>query len=147
MIPPCSFCWDREAVWEVMTRWDCWASLCADCTAKYATGRVEPRLLKAGAAMEPLPTAAEAGAYVESQEWTRARPEFRGRPQAPHEYVLIWKSTSPWTQLRVLAFIRATGGAPQVGTPLPPLLDAGVLRVSGDASPGDDPEPAPPGLA
>jgi hypothetical protein len=109
VIPPCGFCWDRDAVWEVMTRWGCSASLCAECTGKHASGREEPQLLKAGAAVPPLPTEAEAGAYVEAQTWTRAKPTFHGRPQAPHEYVLLWKSTDPWLQLRVLAFIRATG--------------------------------------
>jgi hypothetical protein len=59
----------------------------------------------AAAAQPPLPTREEAGAYVEAQTWTFART----MPKWPHEYVLIWKSTSPWTQLRVLAFIRATG--------------------------------------
>ncbi len=109
VIPPCGFCWDRDAVFEVLTRWGCWASLCTACAGRHDSGREEPRLLRAGAAAEPLPTAAEAGAYVEAQTWTRARPTFHGRPQAPHAYVLLWKATDPWLQLRVLAYIRAVG--------------------------------------
>jgi hypothetical protein len=115
VIPPCSFCFDRDAVWEVMTRWGCWASLCAECTSKHASGAEEPQLLRAGAAVEPLPTEAEAGAYVDAQEWKRAKPTFHGRPQPAHEYVLLWKSTDPWLQLRVVAMIRAHGEARRWG--------------------------------
>jgi hypothetical protein len=89
--------------------------LCAECTSRYASGREEPQLLRAGAAVEPLPTEAEAGAYVAAQTWTRARPTFHGRPQAKHEYVLLWKSTDPFLQLRVLAMIRAIGEARRWG--------------------------------
>jgi hypothetical protein len=105
VIPPCGFCWDRDAVFEVLTVWGCWASLCPGCTGRFDSGQAEPALLRAGAAVEPLLTAAEAGAYVDAQTWTFART----MPKWPHEYVLIWKSTAPWTQLRVLAFIRAVG--------------------------------------
>jgi hypothetical protein len=108
VIPPCGFCWDRDATEEVDTVWGCTASLCPVCSGKYAWGGTGRRLVVA-AAQPPLPTPAEAGAYVEAQTWTRAQPTFHGRPQAPHEYVLLWKSTDPWLQLRVLAFIRATG--------------------------------------
>lgn len=108
VIPPCGFCWDRDASDEVITVWGCEASLCAVCSGRYGIPGTERRL-EVAAARPPLPTAAEAGAYVEAQTWTRARPTFRGRPQAPHEYVLIWKSTDPWMQFRVLAFIREHG--------------------------------------
>ena len=73
-------------------------------------GEDQPRReLRAGPAEPPLPSEAEAGAYVEAQTWKRARPTLRGRPQAPHEYVLLWRSSDPRLQLQVLAFIRATG--------------------------------------
>lgn len=80
------------------------ASLCPICADKIGRPGTGRRLVTA-AAQPPLPTREEAGAYVEAQTWTFART----MPKWPHEYVLIWKSTSPWTQLRVLAFIRATG--------------------------------------
>jgi hypothetical protein len=105
LIPACSFCYERDAVFEVVTVWGCWASLCPACAGRFDSGREEPALLKAGAAVEPLLTAAEAGAYVESQHFVYAKT----MPKWPHEYVLLWKSTAPWTQLRVLAFIRAVG--------------------------------------
>ena len=108
VIPPCGFCWDRDATAEMDTIWGCEASLCPVCAGRIGVPGTERELVTA-AAQPPLPTAAEAGAYVESQTWTRAQPTFHGRPQAPHEYVLIWKSTDPWLQLRVLAMIRAVG--------------------------------------
>lgn len=104
VIPPCGFCWDRDAVEETETVWGCVASLCPICADKIGRPGTGRRLVTA-AAQPPLPTREEAGAYVEAQTWTFART----MPKWPHEYVLIWKSTSPWTQLRVLAFIRATG--------------------------------------
>ena len=108
VIPPCGFCWDREATEEVTTIWGCYASLCPVCSGRYALPGTERRLVVA-AAQEPRPTKAEATAYIGSQEWVRARPTFHGRPQAQHEYVLLWRSTDPWLQLRVLAYIRAVG--------------------------------------
>jgi|SRR5215469_7379599 len=105
VIPPCGFCWDRDATEEVMTQWGCWASLCMSCARKYRARGSHTRYLAPGAGQEPLPTAEQAGEYVESQEWTFART----MPKWPHEYVLIWKSTDPWMQFRVLAFIRETG--------------------------------------
>ena len=108
VIPPCGFCWDREATEEVTTIWGCYASLCPVCSGRYALPGTERRLVVA-AAQEPRPTKAEATAYIGSQEWVRARPTFHGRPQAQHEYVLLWRSTDPWFQLRVLAMIRAVG--------------------------------------
>jgi len=105
VIPPCGFCWDRDAQYEVMTRWGCWASLCAECIANLDSGREEPRLLKAGAAVGPRLTAEQAGAYVDAQEWVFAKT----MPKWPHEYVLIWRSPDPWLHLRVVAFIRSVG--------------------------------------
>jgi hypothetical protein len=109
VIPPCGFCWDRDATVEATTIWGCQASLCVICAERYRRDGAPVLRLVTAAARPPLPTAAEAGAYVEAQTWTRARPTFHGRPQAPHEYVLLWKSADPWTQLRVLAAIRARG--------------------------------------
>jgi hypothetical protein len=107
-IPLCSLCRDKIATVEV-TCWGWLAWLCEDCADRYADPGAPRRELHAGPAEPPLPTEAEAGAYVEAQAWKRARPTFRGRPQAPHEYVLIWRSTDPAMQLRVLAFIREHG--------------------------------------
>ena len=110
VIPPCGFCWDRDASEEVMTRWGVEAHLCAYCSVKLRDPQSPIRYLVPGAArLRALPTPAEAGAYVEAQDFTRARATFRGSPQAPHEYVLVWKSTDPWMQFRVLAFIREHG--------------------------------------
>jgi hypothetical protein len=108
VVPPCGFCWDRDATAEMDTIWGCEASLCPVCAGRIGVPGTERRLVTA-AAQPPLPTAEEARAYAEAQVYTRARPEFRGRPQAPHEYCLLWKSTDPWMQLRVLAFLRARG--------------------------------------
>jgi hypothetical protein len=108
VIPPCGFCFDRDATTEMMTAWGCEASLCPVCAGKIGMAGTERKLVTA-AALAPLPTAAEARAYAEAQTYTRARPTFHGRPQAPHEYVLIWKSTDPWMQLRVLAWLRKNG--------------------------------------
>jgi hypothetical protein len=105
---PCEVCYDRDAVAEVTTIWGVTACLCEPCSAEYGTGH-DPVLLRAGPAQEPLPTEAEARAYVEVQTFTRARPTFRGRPQPMHEYCLLSRSTAPYEQLRVLAFIRANG--------------------------------------
>ena len=107
-IPLCSLCRDKTATVETIA-WGWLAWLCEDCADRYADPGAPRRELRAGPAEPPLPTAEQAGAYVEAQAWKRARPTFRGRPQAPHEYVLIWRSTDPRMQLRVLAFIRATG--------------------------------------
>jgi len=106
VIPPCGFCWDRDASEEVMTRWGVEAHLCASCSRKLRDPAAPIRYLVPGAArLQPLPTPEEAGAYVESQEFTYART----MPKYPHEYVLIWKSTDPWMQFRVLALIREIG--------------------------------------
>ena len=109
VIPPCGFCWDRDATEEVETIWGVSASLCLPCARRLRAPGSHSRYLALGAARDPLPTAEEAAAYARAQSWTRAQATFRGRPQAPHEYVLIWKSTDPWLQLRVLAFIREHG--------------------------------------
>jgi hypothetical protein len=100
------FCYDQDAALEVLTTWGCWASLCRDCAGQYGGAGRE---LRAAPAEPPLPTLEQAGAYVEAQQFRRARPTFHGRPQAPHEYCLLWRSTDPWMQLRVLAFIREHG--------------------------------------
>jgi hypothetical protein len=107
--PPCSFCWDKAAAVEVTTIWSWQASLCMDCAERIGSDRSGWRELRAGPGEPPLPTEAEAGAYVESQTWKRCRPTFRGRPQPKHEYVLLRRSTSPALQLRVLYFIREHG--------------------------------------
>jgi hypothetical protein len=106
VIPPCMFCHDQDAVLEVMTRWACWASLCSDCAGRYGG---EGRELRAAPAEPPLPSAEQVADYVGAQAWKRARATLRGRPQAPHEYTLLWRSTDPWQQLRVLSFIRQVG--------------------------------------
>ena len=109
VIPPCGFCWDRDGTEEVETIWDCAANLCPQCARLYQRPDSPARTLVLGADREPLITGTQAGAYVAEQTWTRAQPTFRGRPQAPHEYVLLWRSTDPWLQLRVLAYIRVNG--------------------------------------
>jgi hypothetical protein len=109
VIPPCGFCWDRDATEEVETVWDCTASLCMQCARLYRRPDSHTLYLVIGAGREPLVTSVQAGAFMEEQTWTRAQPTFRGRPQAPHEYCLLWRATDPWMQLRVVAFIRATG--------------------------------------
>jgi len=114
-IPPCMFCFDRDASEEVMTRFGCVAVLCFQCARKYRDPLAVPLYLVPAAARGQLPTEAEAVAYVEAQEFTRAQSTFRGRPQAPHEYVLLWKSTDPWMQKRVLEFIREHGEARRWG--------------------------------
>jgi hypothetical protein len=106
VLPPCMFC-DRAAGVET-TAFGVRADLCAEHASQYGADALS-RPLRAGPAALPLPTGAEAGAYVESQAYRRARPTYLGRPQAPHEYVLLRRSTDPWTQLRVLAFIREHG--------------------------------------
>jgi hypothetical protein len=142
VMPPCGFCWDRDAQYEVMTRWGCWASLCAECTAKYDSGREEPRSLKAGAAVGPRLTADQAGAYVDAQEWVFAKT----MPKWPHEYVLIWRSrtrgcTCGWSRSS------AVWGSGAGGAATSPTTGRGGSRVLGDAAPGNDLEPVPPGLA
>jgi len=105
VIPRCGFCFDNEAEEEVIYSGIA-VSLCRRCLRVVRPPARARRSLRLGA--EPA-TEEETVAFVEAQEYTRAQPTFRGRPQAPHEYVLIWKSTDPWMQLRVLAFIRANG--------------------------------------
>src|SRR5262245_10604870 len=112
--PPCSICWDQDAVCETIA-WGCRADLCAACAERYGDPGSR-RELRARPAELPLPTEREAGAYVEFQEWKRARPLFRGRRQAKHEYVLLRRSTDPFMQLRVLAMIREHGGRRRYGS-------------------------------
>jgi hypothetical protein len=106
--PVCMFCRDKIATVETVA-WGCHADLCPVCADQYADRGQPRRELRAGPAEPPLITEAEVVAYVEAQQWRRARPMLRGRPQLPHEYVLIWKSTDPWRQLQVLSYIRANG--------------------------------------
>jgi hypothetical protein len=106
VIPPCGVCWDKDAAVEVLTIWGWWASLCMDCAERYGGAGRE---LRAGPDQPPLITEAQAGAYVESQAFKRARPTFHGRPQAPHEYVLLVRSADPERHLRVVAWIRQNG--------------------------------------
>jgi hypothetical protein len=107
LIPRCGLC-DKDATVETIA-WGCRADLCAEHADQYADHRQPRRTLRAGPAALPLLSEDEAGLYVESQTYRRARPVYRGRPQAPHEYLLARRSPDPWTQLRLLAFIREHG--------------------------------------
>jgi hypothetical protein len=112
VIPPCGVCWDRDAVCEVKTIFGWWASLCEDHAVQFGDPAFEGqprRELQAGPDQPPLISAEQAGAYVESQAFRRARPTYMGRPQPKHEYVLLRRSTDPELHLRVVSFIRAVG--------------------------------------
>jgi hypothetical protein len=109
VVPPCSFCWDQDAAVEATTTWFWQASLCMDCAERIGGDRSGWRELQVGPAQPPLITEEQAGAYVESQTFKRARPTYMGRPQPKHEYVLLRRSADPELHLRVVSYIRAVG--------------------------------------
>jgi hypothetical protein len=113
--PICQFCYDRDATHEVTTVQGWTALLCDRDMRRVAAPGSRPRRLVVGPARS-LPSVAEVQAFVAAQRWTRAQPTFRGRPQAPHEYCLIWDSTDWAAQLRVLAWLREYGES----RPFPP---------------------------
>jgi len=103
---PCGVCWDADAVCEVRTVWGWWASLCEDHAGEFGDPDYEWRELVIGPGAGPWQiTEAEAARYVESQSFVFART----MPRAPHEYVLLRRSTDPSMHLRTVAWIRANG--------------------------------------
>jgi len=105
VMPPCGMCFDNDAAEEVI-RNAITMSVCRRCSRVLHLPATHRRRLVLGSEQASRD---EAVAFIEAQEWTRAQPTLHGRRQAPHEYCLIWKSTDPWMQLRVLAFIRGHG--------------------------------------
>jgi hypothetical protein len=107
-VSPCVVCFDQDAVFEVAVPGRCAALVCGEHVARLRGDRVP---LRPWASAVPLPTADEVAVYVEAQEFRRAQENYRGRPQAPHEYILLERCTDPWMQLRCLAFWREHGEA------------------------------------
>jgi hypothetical protein len=113
-LPHCSFCYDSPAEFEVITMWDSAAAwLCAEHMAEYQHPGSPVFRLLLGAERRPLPTREEVVQYIGAQAFQRARPTFRGRPQAPHEYVTIQRATDALMQMRCLSWIRANGSRRQ----------------------------------
>jgi hypothetical protein len=138
VIPPCGFCWDRDAVEEAETVSGCVESLCPICADKFGRPGTGRRLVTAAAAhprgSRCLRRSADLDVRADHAE-VAARVRVDLEVHQPMD-------AAPGARVH-----QGHRGAPQVGTPLPPLLDVGGSRVLGDAAPGDDPEPAPPGLA
>jgi hypothetical protein len=105
-LPHCPFDWDRPAAFEVTTIWGAAAWLCEQHMTVYRRNGDPVFRLLLGPARR-LPSREEVMRYIEAQSWHPAQAEFRGQRQSPHEYVTIQRSTAPYTQLRVLAYIRA----------------------------------------
>jgi hypothetical protein len=106
--PPCEWCAGLyqapPATVEVVTRIG--GAACRLCDACADLIGFEPRIpLVPVADTADLLTASEAAAYLDTQEWTFAKTT----PDHPHEYLLLRKSTDPWTHLRVIRLIRERG--------------------------------------
>lgn len=111
--PVCVLCADRPADWEAEP-YGCRAAICDKCRdgllrAYAELGHVEPIVV--GAADASM-TDAMVRAYLAGQDFKHARTV----PEHPHEYLLVTRSTQPWTHLCVIEWI-AEHGRPEQWNP------------------------------
>lgn len=105
-LPPCTLCGRDAVVGDALLTWAPAgrADLCESCYAQHGRPPSGHRLEEAAATVGDL-TSAQVATYLDAQTWVYAKT----MPKWPHEYVLLRRSTDPWTHLRMVAFIRRHG--------------------------------------